>query len=48
MTGKMPGPDGPAAFRYAPDMAKSTDQNLTMTDSTITAINSVGTSFIIR
>jgi hypothetical protein len=44
----MPGPDGPAAVRYAAEAAKSTDQNLTITDSTMTSINTVGTSFIIR
>ncbi len=46
--GKVHGPDGPAAVKYAPGVLKSTDQNLTITDSTITSIKSVGTSFIIR
>jgi hypothetical protein len=48
VNGEGHGPDGPAVVRYAPDVPKSTDQNLTMTASTITTIKRVGTSFIIR
>jgi hypothetical protein len=44
----MPEPDGPAAVKYAACASKSTDQNFTITDTTMTSINTVGTSFIMR
>jgi hypothetical protein len=40
-------PDGTAAAGYAAATTVSTTQNFTITDSTITSINTVGTSFII-